>query len=705
MLKDPLLQCLLTVCKFHDRNISSETAVAGLPLVDGQLTPSLIQRSAKRAGLSTKVVNVSIPQANSHLFPCIALLKNNQACVVNSYDSDKNLVRVIFPDLPSSEVELPLSKLERDYGNYLIYLRPDFQFDQRAPEINKLRDRHWFWGIIKENRSLYRDVIIAAIMINCFAVAMPLFVMNVYDRVVPNHATDTLWVLAVGVFIILTADLILRLMRSWFIDLSASRADVKLSSVIMERVLGMKMRNRPASAGSFAANVQSFETIRNFIGSLTVTALVDLPFVLLFATVIALIGWPMVLPIIVGGLVVLIYALSAQTKMHSLSETSMRAGAMRNATLIESLSSLETLKSFGAESKIQSVWEKTTIYLTRTSAQMRLLSSSITNGAQWIQHSVAVSIIIIGVYLIINGELSQGGLIAAYLLSSRAMAPISQAAGLLAQYHHSATAMQALDEIMERPVERPHDKSWISRPAIKGSIQFKNVSFRYPDDERHALSNISFSIKAGEHVAILGRNGSGKSTLEKLILNLYEPESGSVLIDGVDLRQIDPSELRRQIGYVPQDISLFFGTLKDNIITALPNASDEQILKAAKLSGLAAFINAHPAGFELPVGERGQLLSGGQRQSIAIARALINEPPILLLDEPTGALDHSSEELIKQNLSSYSKGKTMLVITHRSSLLSLADRIIVIDGGKIVADGPKAEVMEALKQGRVGSAN
>ncbi|QEW06228.1 type I secretion system permease/ATPase [Nitrincola iocasae] len=700
-----LLGCLLILSRFHDAPVSAETAIAGLPLVNGILTPSVFGRAAKRAGLASRISHSRLDQLNSNLLPAILLLKNDKACVVNRIDTEQQTAEIVYPELSETVVAVPLKEIQSQFSGQVIYARPEFRFDSRAPEIKKVRDRHWFWGVIAENRRLYRDVLLSAVMINCFAVAMPLFVMNVYDRVVPNHATDTLWVLAAGVFIVLSADLVLRLMRSWFVDLGASRADVKLSSAIMERVLGMKMANRPASAGSFAANVQSFESVRSFIGSLTVVALVDLPFVLLFATIIAIIGWPLVLPIIAGALLVLIYALSAQAKMHSLSETSMRAGAMRNSTLIESLSNLETLKSFGAESKIQSVWEKTTIFLTRTAAQMRLISASITNGAQWTQHSVAVAIIIIGVYMIIEGNLTQGGLIAAYLLSSRAMAPISQAAGLLAQYHHSATAMQSLNEIMERPIERPENKNWISRPSLQGEIEFRRVCFRYPNDERQALTDVSFKIKAGEHVAVLGRNGSGKSTLEKLILGLYEPESGAILIDGVDIRQIDPSELRRQIGYVPQDVSMFFGTLKDNIITAAPQAEDHQILRAATLSGLAPFINSHPAGFDMQVGERGQLLSGGQRQSVAIARALINDPPLLLLDEPTGSLDHSSEETIKQNLARYSRGKTLLVITHRSSLLALADRLLVIDAGKVVADGPKAEVMEALKQGRVGSAN
>ena len=700
-----LLGCLLILSKFHDTPVSAETAIAGLPLVDGKLTPSIFGRAAKRAGLASRISSTPLNRLNENLFPAVLLLQQEEACVLKSIDPDEQTADVIYPELNDTVVTIALADLQKKYTGSVIYARPEFRFDNRAPEIKKVRDRHWFWGVLKENRRLYRDILIAAVMINLFAVAMPLFVMNVYDRVVPNHATDTLWVLAAGIFTVLTADLVLRMMRSWFVDLGASRADVKISSSIMERIMGMQMVNRPASAGSFAANVQSFESIRSFMSSLTVVALVDLPFVLLFMTIIAIIGWPLVLPIIVGAVLVLIYALSAQSKMHQLSESAMRAGSMRNSTLIESLSNLETVKSFGAESRIQTTWEKSTIFLSRTAAQMRLLSASISNGAQWTQHTVAVSIIIIGVYMIIEGNLTQGGLIAAYLLSSRAMAPISQAAGLLAQYHHASTAMQSLNDLMDKPIERPDGKSWVSRPSIKGDIEFKHVSFSYPDDDRHAIKDMSFKIKAGEHVAILGRNGSGKTTLEKLILGLYTPESGSVLVDGVDLRQIDPAELRRQIGYVPQDVSMFFGTLKENIIVGCPHAEDHQILKAANLSGLAPFINAHPAGFDMQVGERGQLLSGGQRQSIAIARALINDPPILLMDEPTGSLDHASEEQFKQSLASFGRGKSMIIITHRSSLLTLADRIIVIDGGKIVADGPKANVMEALRQGRIGSAN
>ncbi len=700
-----LTSCLAIIAKAHNRPFSREAVIAGLPLSKGLLTPSVFERAASRVGFSSRVLNRSLADINTDLLPAILLLQNKTCCVIQRISPQTGEADIIYPDLPETSVTLPIEELQQKYSGQLIYCRPEFHFDKRAPVIRKLRDRHWFWGVIAESRTLYRDILLAAILINLFAIAMPLYVMNIYDRVVPNHATDTLWVLSAGVVIALCADLLLRLMRSWFVDLASSRADIKLSSGIMERVLGMKMINRPESTGSFVSNIQSFESVRSFTSSLTVTALVDLPFVLLFTIIIALISWPLVLPILAGIVCIILYALMTQQKMQGLAEASMRAGAMRNATLVESLSGLENVKSFNAESRVQSVWEEATIFLSRTAAKMRFLSSSISSSAMLIQNLVSIIIMIAGVYLLIDGQLTQGGLIGAYMLSSRAMGPVSQAAGLLAQYHNAATSLQSLEEIMAREVERPAEKQWISRPVLKGDIEFRHVSFKYPAAESHSLNDVSFKIRAGEHVAIIGKNGSGKSTLERMILGLYEPESGAILVDGIDLRQLDPTELRRNIGYVPQDISLFFGSLRDNIVTAAGQARDEQIIRAAEISGLLPFVNRHPAGFNMPVGEHGQLLSGGQRQSVAIARALINDPPLLLLDEPTGALDHSSEEALKQRLEKYSVGKTMLIITHRTSLLSLADRIIVIDSGKIVADGAKDAVMEALRQGRIGGAN
>ena len=705
--QDDLLECLRVVARAHDQEMGRDALLAGLPLEEGRLTPGVFPRAAARAGLAARHARSRLVQLNLALMPVVVLLEPGRACVLVALDVKARSARVIFPELGEAASDISLDELQARYSGRVIYARPKFRFDARGPEVNKQKARHWFWGVIRENRRLYRDVIAGSVMINLFAVAMPLFVMNVYDRVVPNQATETLWVLAAGIFVVLCFDLALRLMRNAFVDLAASRADVKLSASIMQRVLGMRLEGRPASTGSFAATLQSFESVRAFIGSATVVGLVDLPFVLMFVAIIAIIGVPLAIPIAVGIVFVLLYALAAQGKLHELSETTWRVGAQRNATLVESLGNLETVKALRAESRLQAVWEKTTAFLSRTSAQLRLIGSSVSSVALWAQHSVAVSVIIVGVYLIIEGDLSQGGLIAAYLLSSRAMAPVSQAAALLAHYHQSSTALESLNAVMDKPVERPEGKSFVSRPVVRGEIELNHITLRYPDEERDALRDISLKITAGEKVALLGRVGSGKSTLNKLMLGLYQPTSGAVLIDGVDIRQFDPIELRRHIGYVPQDVSLFYGSLRENVVAGggSEGVEDEALLEALSISGVSGLVDQHPHGVDLPVGERGQMLSGGQRQGVAIARALVHDPQILLLDEPTSAMDHASEEAFKKRLKEYAAAKTMVVVTHRTSLLSLVDRIVVVDNGKIVADGPKDKVVEALRSGQIGRAN
>ncbi|AKU13807.1 ABC transporter ATP-binding/permease [Azoarcus sp. CIB] len=701
---DALLDCLLLIARAHGAATTRDAALAGLPLEDGRLNPALFARAARRAGLSSKLVRCAPERLNPSLLPAVLLLKGEKACVLLGWSEDGERAQVVFPELGEAAVEMTRAELAARHDGHAIYARPMFRFDARTPEVRPVKRQHWFWGVIAENSALYRDVLLAAFMINLFAIAMPLFVMNVYDRVVPNHAIETLWVLGIGVLIVLAGDLILRTMRGYFVDLASSRADVKLSAAIMERVLGLRMEQRPESAGSFAANLRAFESVRDFISSATVVAFIDVPFALVFLIVIGWIGWPLVLPFLVGVVVLLVYAMTVQGRMHELAETTYRAGAQRNATLVEGLVAMETVKAVCAEGPIQRKWEKSAALLARVGTQLRLLSSTAMNGAAWVQQAVSVAIIILGVYLIRDNELSMGGLIACYMLSSRAMAPIGQVAGLLVQYHNAATALTSLDKLMNQEVERPDDTSFISRQSFRGEIEFRNVGFQYPGQETAALSDISLRIRAGEHVGIIGRVGSGKTTLEKLILGLYRPTSGAILIDGIDQRQLDPAELRRHIGYVPQDVILFYGTLRENITLASPLADDAEVLHAAEIAGVTEFANTHPQGFDMQVGERGASLSGGQRQCVAIARAVIHQPPMLLLDEPTASMDFTSEEELKRRLRGFAQGRTMLVVTHRTSLLELVDRIIVVDGGRIVADGPKDQVVDALRQGRVGRA-
>ncbi len=702
---DILLECLLTITAAHGIALSREAALAGLPLENGRLTPGLVVRAAKRGNLSCRVVRQPFAKLNDALLPAIIILDKQTACVLLDRDVRQGIAGVVFPELGEARVTIALDELSQRYAGHVIYLQPRFRFDARSPEVGKVRRRHWFWSVMAENHGLYRDVLIAAFLLSLFALAMPLFIRIVYDRVIPNHAVHTLWVLASGVGIIIVGDLLLRTMRSYFLDLASRRVDVKLSAFIMERVLATRLEYRPVSAGSFASNLRSFETVRDFITSTTITAFIDLPFALIFIFVIGLIAWQMTIPIILGVLVALIVALSVQGQMHTLSETTYRAAAQRNATLIESLVGLETVKAIGAEGKMQGRWEQSVNFLSQISNRLRLLSAATLNSALWISQTVNVFIIIIGVYLLIDNRLTLGGLIACSMLSSRALAPISQVAGLLTQYHHATTAFSSLNNILGNPVERPDEMHFLTRQNLQGDIAFKEVSFNYPNQDIRVLQNVSFRIKAGEKVAILGRVGSGKSTLLKLMLGLYQPTAGSVSVDGIDLRQIDPAELRRFCGYVSQESVLFYGTLRDNLTIGLSAVDDAAVAEAARAGALFDFVNSHPQGFDMLVGERGESLSGGQRQGVAIARALIKQPSLLLLDEPTGAMDHSSEALVKREFSQFAQGKTVVLVTHRTSLLDMVDRIMVLDAGKLVADGPRDRVLDELKQGKIGRAS
>ena len=701
---DSLLGCLLLACRTHQIATTKDALTAGLPLRNGKMTPALFKRAAERENLVVTVLKKPFDKIRPEFLPVTMLLKNDEACKLVSIDSKTKQARVIYPELGDSEVMVPLVEIVEQYAGYIIVTKTKYVFDKRAPSVGKVRLKHWFWGTLAENKRIYRDVMVAAFVVNIFALAMPMFTMNVYDRVVPNRSVETLWVMSIGVAVIVIGDLILRTMRGYFLDWASTRIDVKLNARIMEQVLGTRLEMKPNSVGSLASNLRSFESVRDFITSATITTLIDVPFGLIFIAVMAWISLPMVVPVIVGSIIMLVYAFSVQTKMHELSETMYRAGALRNATLIESLVGLETVKALGIEGHMQRKWEHSASYLSEVGSKLKLLSQSISNGSNAISQITSVALILLGVYLVTNGDLTMGGLIASTMLAGRAMAPISQTAGLLTQYHTASTSLQSLDDIMNKPIERPLDSNFLSRPVFKGDIEFREVSFKYPGAEENALTKVSFKIKAGEHVALLGRMGSGKTTIHKLILGLYQPTEGAILIDGIDSRQIDPAELRRTVGYVQQETQLFYGTMRDNLTITSPHADDTAVLAAAHAGGIDEFINAHPKGFDLQVGERGETLSGGQKQGVGIARALIGRSVIILLDEPTSAMDHSTEDAVKNRLMQAAVGKTVVLITHRSTLFDMANRIIVVDSGRIVADGPKDQVIESLRTGKIAKA-
>jgi ATP-binding cassette subfamily C protein LapB len=463
------------------------------------------------------------------------------------------------------------------------------------------------------------------------------------------------------------------------------------------------MASRPKSIGSFANNLKEFDSIRSFFTSSTIAAIVDLPFTIIFLIVIYFLAGNIVFVPILISLIIIIYMLFVKEPLQKSIESTYEASAIKNGILIETLSGMETVKTMSGSGLAQWNWEEATGEIANRSVKSKILTNSINTVTAFLVQINTVIVILMGVYMIKDMELTMGGLIAAVILSSRAIAPMGQVVGLAASYEQTKTAYKTVENIMQMPVERPEGKKFVRRESIKGDIEFQDVVFTYPDAQKGALNKTSFKIKAGEKVGIIGKNGSGKTTIEKMILGLYEPSEGSILIDGIDINQIDPVDLRKNIGYVPQDVILFNGTVKENIVYKYPAIDDASILKAAKISGTDEFINSHPLGFDMPVYERGDGISGGQRQSIAIARAFLLDSPIMILDEPTNSLDNTTENRIKRLLDKNIKNKTVILVTHKISLLSLVDRLIVIDNGKVIIDGEKNSVLAQL-QGKQGVA-
>ncbi len=708
--ENSILDTLTIYCKMNGRPYSKESLIAGLPIETGRNTPilfsksnskSLFSRAALKAGFKTKVLRAKLYDINPLTLPCILLLDNKkdkdelEACILLGFDEEYKNAKVIFPEAPEVESLVPIEELEKRYFGFSILLKKELDFKEDKTSLS-IKESHWLWGSIKIVRNVYRDVIIASLLINLFVLSTPLFTMNVYDRVIPNNAVDTLWIFAIGVVFIYGIDIALKFLRSYFLETAAKKTDIIASSIIFEKVLDLKMSSVPNSVGSLANILKEFESIRGFLTSSTIALLIDVPFIFIFLFAIYFIGGALVLVPIAIIIIILIYTYYSKIKLANSIKESYDAGSNKNGVLIESLSSIETIKSLGATGYSQWRWEEATSKIADKSINTKMISSSITTVTSFLVQLNTVALVIMGTYLIIDNNLTMGGLIATIIISSRAISPMGQVSSLLSTFQHTKTTYEALNDIMNLPVEHPQGKKFVTRPEYKGKIDFRNVNFTYPNADKETLSNISFSVEPGEKVAIIGKIGSGKTTIQKLLVSLYHPNEGSILIDNIDIKQLDPSELRKNIAYVSQDVLLFDGTVKENIVYRTPNIDDEKILEAAKISGVLDFVNKHPKGFDMPVGERGSFLSGGQKQAIAIARSILLPYPIVLFDEPTSSMDTSSENRFINSIRNYQQNKTVVLVTHKTSLLRLVDRIIVVEDGQIILDGKKDIIINKL---------
>jgi ATP-binding cassette subfamily C protein LapB len=704
---DPLLECLVIFAKVHNRSISVEALISGLPVKPGADGPELFSidspkglfsRVASRAGFASRLIHRDLDKLSRLLLPCILVLRNGNACILESIDRKNRRAKVIFPEVGEGEEWLELSQLKQEYLGYAFLLKKELQQDT-APQKTSSKDStgHWFWGTLAKSRDIFASVLLSSILINLFILATPMFTMNVYDKVVPNDAIETLWVLAAGIVTVYIFDTLLRFVRTYLLEIAGKKSDIIMSSIIFSHVLNLKMDQWPPSIGAFASQLREFESIRNFFTASTIATLVDLPFAIIFLLAIYYIGGPMIaVPLIIIALLML-YSFILIRPLKASVEATFEASANKNAHLIETLRTIKTVKALGTSNYAQWVWEESSGTIANRSMRARILSSSISVVTNLMVQFNTIGLIVFGIYRISDLELSLGGLIAIVMLASRAISPMGQIAALITSFEQTRTAFRSLDELMQKAIERPEGKSYVRRPGFEGAIQFRELDFSYPEAQKKSLSSINLKIKPGEHVGIIGKVGSGKSTLMKLIIGLYQSSAGSIAIDNIDINQIDPADLRKNIGYLSQDIELLRGTIRENIAYKDLHVNDEKLIQAAAVSGVDLFVNQLSQGFDTQVGEDGGFLSGGQRQSIALGRAVLLNEPILILDEPTNSLDNTTESIVKKRLLEYTRDKTLLLVTHKAPMLDLVERLIVMDDGRIIMDGPKEEVLNALK--------
>ena len=705
---DPLLETLVLFTRLYHKPYSAEALIHGLPLEEEDGRPvifsidkarGLMSRAAQRAGLQSTLIKKDLHEISSLFLPMILLLDNREACILENISKDGTKAKIVWPHGEGAHEWIDIDRLAEAYTGYGFLIKRVYDASDRDHRKLNLNVKHWFWDSIKHSYPIYKDVILASILINIFVLATPLFTRTVYNRIIPNHAVETLWYFASGVIVIYVIDLFLKFIRTYFLEIAAKKSDIIISSVLFERVLDMQMSQMPRSIGSFASNLKDFDAIRGFMTSATLTTLIDIPFAILFLIVIWYLGGAIVWVPIVTILLILGYALLIRKPLYRRIEASHMAAAKKNGILIEALHNLETIKTLGAAGRVQWQWEEATGEIAEKSLAARLLSSSVPAITSFLVQFNTVFVVVVGVYLINKNQMTMGDLIAIVILVSRTVAPMGQAATLIANLEDVKSVYKILDEIVNRPRERPEGKEFVQKPKFSGKIEFKNVTFRYPDEERPALERVSFKIEPGEKVGIIGRIGSGKSTILKLILHLYEPDEGAVLIDDIDIKQIDPADLRANIAYVDQHVKLFRGTIKENLKYANAYLDDEKMIEAAKAAGVHEFVLKHPRGYEMFIGEQGIGLSGGQRQSVAIARALLRDAPIVLMDEPTNAMDQLSENRIIQSFKEAFKDRTVIVSTQKTGVLAAVDRVIVMHEGKLFMDGPRDKVLAALQRG------
>ena len=691
---DPILSIVRYLARRWGRPESADVILAGLPLVDNVLTVKLIPRALERVGLVAKPKKMPLKALADFDLPALLASRTGELLLIIERTGRNKLL--CFDPSKNAEVEIQTNAREWRYRHQLLLIKQ--QDEQGVVDNDQRPTRDWLRTALAGHGRSIALVLLAATFINLFALAMPLFSMNVYDRVLPNAALSTLWVLSIGVASVFAFDFLLKVARGAIIDYAGRGIDLRLSTALFDRVLNTNLSARPSSSGAFINRIMQYETLRDFFTSQTVAMFVDVLFMGVFLYVMFyLLGWVTVFPVI-AVVIALLATYVIGVRSTRAVKASLTEQAQRNSILVETLTSPQTVKASRAEGKFLRNWENSILASSETQSKIKYYQQLATQTTATISQLASIGILIGGTYAFADHQITTGAIIAAMMLSSRVIAPVAQISAAMLRTRSAVEAYRSLEAIMKLPDERTVRKSFVSRDISKGKIEMRKVRFRYPGSEHFVLDQVSFTINPGEKVGIIGRIGSGKTTLGRLLINFYDTTEGEIFIDGVSIKQYHPFELRRQVGLVLQDPELFNGSVKENILLSDPTASDTRLLEIARRAGVEEFVARHPAGFDMPVGERGHLLSGGQRQAVALARTMLVDPRVLFLDEPSSSMDLATERQLIGHLShSLQADHTVLIATHRFSLLRLVSRIIVLDNGRVAADGERDAVLAQLK--------
>ena len=693
--EDELLASVAVLADIFERPFAESRIKRGIALNDdGSVPLDQLDQAIERIGLRCNLLTRPLAAWNANDVPAILFLKSGRPVILTELDG--GMCRLQLP-ATRQEMQIDRNSLEAVFSGQGVIVRHDPTREAvRERPWEKVKRNHWFWSEVWKERDQYIYVLLASLFINLLAFALPLFTMNVYDRIIPNKAATSLWVLALGVLFAIGVEYSIRLARSGLVDEVGRSIDARISQRLLDKVLNLPLATQRGSTGALARRVTEYEQVRDFFASTTVVLITDVLFMFVFIALIAVLGgWLAIIPFIAMA-IMLGMGWILQKRMSEAVHNAHADASLLQTTLFESIGSLETVKACRAEGKMMSKWRRVSASHAHTQEEMRRLTATAVNLATMCQQGTNVALVIGGFYLFNAGMVSMGAIIAIVMLASRSLAPVGQLAFLMTRGRQAFVTLNSLQLLMDQQDERDKGSRSITPEVREGHLHFDHVGFSYPEAGRETLADINLTIKPGERIGLIGRVASGKSTLGRLICGLYDPTAGSYSIDGLDSRQHHPHELRANMRYVGQDAELFSGTIRENLMIGATAASDTDIVDAVMRSGADSFLGRDATGFDFYIGERGSRLSGGQRSFLVLARALIDPPKVLFLDEPTGAMDtHSEKHFVERLKSSLIDGQTLIIATHRVAVLNIVDRLIVMDGGRIVADGPRDKILQS----------